>query len=208
MKVKRGFTLIELLVVVGIIGLLLSITMPSLKAARRAGRTAKCKHNLHEIGVAMQAYFSTHNDLFPLIAVLPSNESNAAANENREPYERMANVLKKETANTEEVFLCPDDEVTDETLTSIGIRVGGRYYDTETTSFEWNPLINPDYDVYSGQLGPQKRRRVRGTGIVQNIFRASLANLQMAYDFEPFHGGANRPNSVNALYADLHVDSE
>ena len=210
MRRLRGFTLIELLVVVAIIALLLSIMMPSLSAVRESGKSAKCKHNLHQIGVAMQAYFSVHNDIFPCIAVLPSNEENAARDEgNRKPYDPMTVVLKKETHGNTEVFECPSDEVRndDPGLRDIGVFPGRRYFDTENTSYEWNPFLNPDYDLENDMFGPQKRRRVRGTGLVLDIFLTSLANLQMIREFESFHRGLGRKSSINFLYADLHVDS-
>ena len=210
MRRPRGFTLIELLVVVAIIALLLSILMPSLSAVRASGKSAKCKHNLHQIGVAMQAYFSAYNDIFPCMAVLPSNEENAADDEGREPYDPMPVVLKKETHGSTEVFECPSDEITDDDpeLRAIGLLPGRRYFDTETTSYQWNMLLNPDYDPESHELGPQKRRRVRGTGLLHDLYRASLANLQMMHGFESFHRGVGRASSVNYLYADLHVGSE
>lgn len=62
---RFGFTLIELLVVVAIIGLLLSILMPSLAAAREQARTTKCIANLKTIGNTMHQYFGDHRDWFP-----------------------------------------------------------------------------------------------------------------------------------------------
>ena len=210
MKKTSAFTLIELLVVVAIIALLISITMPSLAAVRRSGRRAKCRSNLHQIGVAMQAYFSVHEDIFPCVAVLPSNEVNAAKAEgDRKAYDPLPVVLKKETYGNTELFACPSDEITDDTqeLRDIGLLPGRRYFDTETTSYEWNMFLNPDYDSESNWLGPQKRRRTRGTRILSDLYRASLANLQMVYGFEMFHGPEHSKGSINYLYADLHVAS-
>ena len=56
----RAFTLIEVLVVVAIIALLVSILLPSLAAARRAGKEVVCKSNLHQIGVASGGYASMY----------------------------------------------------------------------------------------------------------------------------------------------------
>ncbi len=54
---RHGFTLIELLVVVAIIGLLLSILLPSLSKAREQGRIAVCLSNLKSIGQAAAGYW-------------------------------------------------------------------------------------------------------------------------------------------------------
>ena len=212
MRRTPAFTLIELLVVVAIIGLLLSITLPSLAAVRESGKRTKCRHNLHQIGVAMEAFFGANGDIFPCIASLPSNEANVAEAEGfRKPYDPMAVVLEKETSGMTEVFECPSDVITDdsEDLWDIGLYPGNRYFDTETTSYEWNHLfLNPYYDSITEKCGPQKRRRLGGTGILADSIRVSLENLQMIYGFEPFHGSERTKGSINYLYADMHVGSK
>ena len=59
----RKFTLIELLVVVAVIGILVSLLMPSLGKAREKARRAVCLSNLKQFGVAITIY-SNNNDGF------------------------------------------------------------------------------------------------------------------------------------------------
>ena len=63
---KRNFTLIELLVVIAVIGILVSILMPSLSKARVKAYQSVSKSNLRQIGVALNTYSIDHGDSLPL----------------------------------------------------------------------------------------------------------------------------------------------
>jgi len=62
---RRVFTLIELLVVVGIIGILASLLLPAVQAARESGRKAVCMNNLRQFGIAFAGYANEQDDTFP-----------------------------------------------------------------------------------------------------------------------------------------------
>lgn len=66
----RGITLIELLVSIAIIGLLISLALPALQAAREAGRAYQCKNNLRQIGLATTLFHETYG-AFPPARLFP-----------------------------------------------------------------------------------------------------------------------------------------
>jgi prepilin-type N-terminal cleavage/methylation domain-containing protein/prepilin-type processing-associated H-X9-DG protein len=66
---RRGFTLVELFVVLAIISLLLALLLPAVQQAREAARRIECRNHLHQIGLALANYESTHT-IYPPGAVL------------------------------------------------------------------------------------------------------------------------------------------
>ena len=107
----KKFTLIELLIVIAIIGILLSLLMPSLYKTREKARIAVCQSNLSQIYKASLVYAHNHNRRLPP----PGNDAKHkgsgsvwAYTLNREVADEMHIYLNsKQTDNT--VFDCPSN---------------------------------------------------------------------------------------------------
>ena len=81
---KLGFTLVELLVVISIIGVLVSLLLPAVLAARESARRMDCSNRMKQLGLAMANYESAFRRL-PTLR-LGSNNPN-------DPYARTGGLV-------------------------------------------------------------------------------------------------------------------
>ncbi|MEM9251132.1 MAG: prepilin-type N-terminal cleavage/methylation domain-containing protein [Planctomycetota bacterium] len=99
-----GFTLIELLVVISIIGLLISILLPALGAARHTARLTQDLTHLRQIATANAAYQVDFEGRFPLILNGPGNANGSDISELLIPYLQGVAYGEEQAWNTQYIY--------------------------------------------------------------------------------------------------------
>ena len=61
----KTFTLLELLIVISILGILMTLLLPSLTKAKEHSKRAVCMSNMKQIGVGLQLHLKDHNGKYP-----------------------------------------------------------------------------------------------------------------------------------------------
>jgi prepilin-type N-terminal cleavage/methylation domain-containing protein len=208
---NRAFTLIELLVVVAIIGLLISILVPSLSKAKEKARQSACLSNLHHLGQAFQQYLHDNGDNLPVAAMMPSIEAQTLdPNDRRPPITE----LLEPYARVQELFRCPSDLPGKTTRDTEDPNILGRsYWETEGTSYEYNNLPSMVKDI--SELFAQRGSVNVGDTVVKitppppDHFRRWLdrtSDLFLLTEYDVFHGKKGFQEFRHTLYADFHVE--
>lgn len=114
----RAFTLLELLVVIGLLGLLSALVVPATQRVLQQSRATQCIGNLKQLGTALGAYLSDHNNVLPVLET---------ARDSVDTDVPVIDNTLDEYVQNHEVFCCKAD---------------GIWCKRTGTSYLWNHLIN------------------------------------------------------------------
>lgn len=167
---RSGFTLVELLVVIAIIGILVSLLLPAVQAAREAARRMSCHNNLKQLGLAVHNFESARKSLptgseskpFPTAPTHPHNFYRWSVLAHLTPYLEQSNAYNAIDLETPlypptyqitprnaipaslvvPLFLCPSDQA----------RSVSKFQDSQGVTYDWGPT-NYAGNAGSGILG-------------------------------------------------------
>ncbi|RIK80677.1 MAG: hypothetical protein DCC67_09105 [Planctomycetota bacterium] len=196
MKRARGFSLIELLVVIAVIGALMALIFPAVQAARESARSAHCKSNLRQIGLALTQYLDRQGERgkFPYVARNPKT-----ANPKKLPS--LYDVLAEYCEHNRELFRCPSDQFvsTDEAKSADpGVSEVDTWFEREGLSYEYPTLLFVNLATGIGRTRQE---------VLDHPLAAGSGTVMVVYDFQAFHGPAGENGSQNYAYLDGHVDA-
>lgn len=102
---RAAFTLVELLVVIAIIGVLVSLLLPAVNAARQAARQTQCLNNMRQVGIALINYADSHQGNFPDVT-----------GHGTQTPDTWIYILAPYMENVDQIRICPEDPLGEKRL--------------------------------------------------------------------------------------------
>ena len=201
---RSAFTLVELLVVISIIGVLVSLLLPAVQAARESARRMSCSNNIRQFGLAMHTYHDTFNSLplpgmsfvepIPLANSITSAHSWGMA---LLPFIEQQNLYDQYTTGPQGFHNNPVKMA----LGAVNIPTFECPSDVSSSKEPFSP--DPNWQFPDGSRGSLARGNYAINAGSGNAF--SLADYALRRERGPFHFGGRtaRPGPIAAVFADI-----
>jgi prepilin-type N-terminal cleavage/methylation domain-containing protein/prepilin-type processing-associated H-X9-DG protein len=188
----KGFTLIELLTVIAVVGVLMSLLIPTIGAVRAQARSAQCASNLRQIGIAILGYANENRGALPEVAHVGGASSEEVS---------WILTLRPWLGNADAVRICPSDRYANE-LRSL----------RDGTSYVLNDLVFTypgDGDDGFGGVGPPKAlaRLDRVRNPPRTLFAMVINDDRWPRNLSSDHIHAEGWSSWSAVIADISPDA-
>ena len=159
---RAAFTLIELLVVIAIIALLASLALPVTEGVLAKARSTQCASNLGQVGIAVNAWATDHDNYFPRIETDPKGE--VQVYDADEKATGLVETLKGYGLDAR-FTQCPTDVKTT------------HYFQNKGSSYEWRPILDGE------KVSSPKVYGRRGAMTVP------ASRVRICLDYERIHNG-------------------
>jgi prepilin-type N-terminal cleavage/methylation domain-containing protein/prepilin-type processing-associated H-X9-DG protein len=194
---RRAFTLVELLVVIAIMGILVSLLLPAIQAARGAARRMNCGSNMRQVGLAIRNYAESRRGRLP-----------DTSHTGRSWIYQIAPFME----NVDDIRICPEDPKGPERLANkLTSYVLNSYLTTEPSINFTNisKIRSMSKTVFAFEIATHKNAVNSGNDTIHSYLWFSPANLYHKKVMSAVesdisidrHGGA-----AHFLYGDGHVD--
>ncbi len=159
-SLRSAFTLVELLVVMAIIGLLVSLLIPTMQTTMDKAKSITCMGNLRQIGLAVNLYVVDHDGTYPFVESDPSDPVYPSQETEAKPIKDALTPY----GITPQVLRCPMDQ-------------GGAssYFQTKGSSYQWVPILDGETKVNPRIYTPR------------GAFTVSPSMIRICMDYEPVH---------------------
>jgi prepilin-type N-terminal cleavage/methylation domain-containing protein len=143
---QRGFTLIELLTVIAIIAVLAAILMPVVHKTRETARQTACLSNLHQIAVALKAYWQDYR-AYPPPPMLITDWDGDGSDDPPDTWEWVGGVsaLVKDYLTSSALLICPDDRDAKSNANVVKAKNYSSYNGAPFVVNSGTGLLEPDY---------------------------------------------------------------
>lgn len=196
----KKFILIELLVVLAIIGILISMLLPSLSKAREKSRSAVCKSNQKQLGLTIELHKTDNNDRLPKsVGAVNGNSANLGDNQ---VWKYKLNVYLQldvdwDSNNDESIYSCPSRNQ------SIDNMKGGFGWNNKYLAYA--PTDNDD-EAYQGYKFFDITKPSETLVIADTVDNSTFHNKTVWRHKGKMENIANRHSGgLNILWADSHV---
>ncbi len=210
-SVTAGFTLVELLIAIGIIGLLISLSIPAIQASRESARRTQCVNNQRQYGVAF-TNFESQNKTFP--SWMTAQIKGPLANAEWQVFDYVADLLpfleESSVANSyhrDDVFCSPRNLQAIAAPLNVAVCPSApRSEYSQTPSFHYVPSLCFSSDTRAHPIaGPilasaDKKYTTTYTGAVTDYSVPSGATAKLAKVF-----GYDAPQGLTSMFPPIAV---
>jgi prepilin-type N-terminal cleavage/methylation domain-containing protein len=196
----RGLTIVEMLAVIGIIGILMSLVVPTISGIRKEALSVSCQSNLRQLFTGFDTYRATIRGQLPMCDFLPASTPEG-------PQGGLVSVLGRTLGTDNKCWFCPADDDED------GSIAAGTSYVYMPGLLRYTPQVQiPVASLMATTLADmsltaRQRERMRleaESRLVGALYERSPMGFPVINDSQDRHKIGDR-NPRNAVYIDGSV---